>query len=92
MDDASVKIATLADAMHQQIKRKDAEIEGLRTTLKKHHDWHLNQGEVYYPDGKDGYVSWDGAEAYSEGDLCEETMEAMRAGSITSVSDGGKNG
>ncbi len=52
-------------------------VEHLEVVLRKHHEWHQNQGEVSAPDGKGGYVTWDAADAYADSGLHDETVAAL---------------
>ena len=54
-----------------------SEIEKLSDLLVEHHQHHMMQGDIIYEDGKGGYGTFDGADAYSESDLGERTYEAI---------------
>lgn len=52
-------------------------ILALREALKRHHDWHLNSGEVGLPDGSGGWIAMDNAAEYSDSSMCEQTTAAL---------------
>src|SRR3546814_833807 len=57
----------------------DGEVK-LRSALRAHHNWHMEQGLCWAPTDEDddaGFVSWSGSDAYAESSLCEETIAAL---------------
>ncbi len=49
----------------------------LRGVLQEHHDWQLNQGDVWHPDSGGDFVSFDGGAEYSDSELYEKTAESL---------------
>lgn len=67
------EIARLQSALSE----REATIAGLSEALKKHHDWHLQSGEIGLPDGNGGWIAMDNAAEYPDSPLCEQTLAAL---------------
>lgn len=58
-----------------------AEVQKIQRVLRRHHDWHQQIGRATFKDDNDAEGRFpyeiDLSEAYAEGALCDETIEAL---------------
>jgi hypothetical protein len=74
-----------------EISTLKAKLVEAEKVIKKHHTWHIDQGEVSAPDGEGGYVSWNASDAYGESTMYGETADCLESiFAIGAASEAGK--
>ena len=72
------KAALAASPVHAELARVKAENERLREALKRHHQWHLDLGDIVFDLGGGETMTLDNAAEYRNSSMCEQTLQALQ--------------
>lgn len=63
--------------LEEELARLRAENERLWEALKRHHQWHLDSGDIVFDMGGGETMTLNNAAEYSDSSMCEQTLQAL---------------